>query len=164
MVNTGQQATVAKHEKTDQFFSASRTKDVPQMKTITHLAALSAVVALCSCQALAQETPAQRHEMATNQLKRLNTEMSARCLADIRTLDDWKKQRPELRRQLLEMLGLDPLPARTPLKAQITGRLDRPDYHIEKLVFQSMPELYVTGNFYMPNHSAKSLPTILYLC
>src|SRR3989454_12839212 len=134
------------------------------MKSITHLAAISAVVALCSYHALAQETPAQRHEMATNQLKRLAAEMSVRCLAEVHSVDDWKKQRPGLRRQLLEMLGLDPLPARTPLKAQITGRLDRPDYHIEKLVFQSMPGLYVTGNFYMPNHSAKSLPTILYLC
>ena len=62
------------------------------------------------------------------------------------------------------MLGLDPLPARTPLKAQITGRLERDAYRIEKLVFQSLPGLYVTGNFYVPNGPAKSLPTILYLC
>jgi cephalosporin-C deacetylase-like acetyl esterase len=113
---------------------------------------------------MAQETAGQRHEMATNQLKRIATGMSARCLSDIRTLDDWKKQRPELRRQLLEMLGLDPLPARTPLKVQITGQLERDAYRIEKIAFQSLPGLYVTGNFYVPKDSTKPLPAILYLC
>ena len=113
---------------------------------------------------MAQETALQRHEMATNQLKRLAAEMTAACLNDIRSLDDWEKQRPKLRRQLLDMLGLDPLPKRTPLKAQITGRLDRDAYRIEKIVFQSLPGLYVTGNFYVPNGASRALPTILYLC
>jgi cephalosporin-C deacetylase-like acetyl esterase len=113
---------------------------------------------------MAQETAVQRHEMATNQLKRLAAEMTAGCLNDIRTLDDWEKQRPKLRRQLLDMLGLDPLPKRTPLKAQITGRLERDAYHIEKIVFQSLPGLYVTGNFYVPKGAKTALPTILYLC
>jgi len=113
---------------------------------------------------MAQDTAAQRHEMATNQLKRLAAKMTAQCLDDIRSLDDWKKQQPELRRQLLDMLGLDPLPKRTPLKAQITGSLERDAYRIEKIVFQSLPGLYVTGNFYVPKGAAKALPTILYLC
>lgn len=113
---------------------------------------------------LAQDSAAQRHALATNHLKRIVIEMSARCLNDIQTLDAWKKERPRLRRELLEMLSLDPLPARTPLKPQITGRLERDAYRIEKLVFQSMPGLYVTGNFYIPRASAKALPTILYLC
>src|SRR5688500_14602632 len=91
----------------------------------------------------AQETAKERHELATNQWKRLAAEMTASCLNDVRTLDDWKRQQPELRRQLLDMLGLDPLPKRTPLKAQITGRLERDTYSIEKLVFQSLPGLYV---------------------
>ncbi len=112
----------------------------------------------------AQESAAQRQEMATNQLKRLAAEMSDRCLNEIKTLAGWKQQQPELRRQLREMLGLDPLPARAPLKAQITGRLERDAYHIEKVVFQSLPALYVTGNFYLPKEAAKPLPTILYLC
>ena len=102
--------------------------------------------------------------MATNQLKRLAADISARCLTDVRTLDDWKARRPELRRQLLEMLGLDPLPSRTPLKAQITGQLDREAYRIERLVFQSLPGLYVTGNFYVPRGTTTPRPTILYLC
>ncbi len=129
---------------------------------ITCVAALAGL--FTAGQLMAQETAVQRHEMATNQLKRIAAEMSARCLDDIRTLDDWQKERAELRHQLLDMLGLDPLPGRTPLKAQITGRLDRGAYGIEKIVFQSRPGLYVTGNFYLPKGSSKPLPAILYLC
>lgn len=119
---------------------------------------------VCSLPLCAQESAARRQEMATNQLKRLNAEISARCLAEIRTLEDWTTQRRQFERQLREMLGLDPMPRRTPLQAQITGRLTRPEYHVEKIVFQSLPGLYVTGNFYVPKGGAKSLPTILYLC
>jgi dienelactone hydrolase len=122
------------------------------------------VILLSATTLWAQETAGQRHGMATNQLIRIAAEMSARCLSDVRTLDDWKKQRVELRRQLLEMLGLDPLPARTPLRVQITGWLERDAYRIEKIVFQSLPGLYVTGNFYVPERSAEPLPTVLYLC
>src|SRR5436190_18420126 len=68
------------------------------------------------------------------------------CLADIQTLDDWKSKRGEYRRQLHEMLGLDPLPEKTDLKPVITGRLEQEDFVVEKLHFQSRPGLYVTGN------------------
>jgi len=88
---------------------------------------------------MAQEAAAQRDEMAANQLKRIAAEVSARCLSDNRTLDDWKEQRSGLRRLLLEMLGLDPLPARTPLKVRITGQLERDAYRLEKIAFQSPP-------------------------
>src|SRR3989441_13116599 len=134
------------------------------MKTKFIQAATSVILLLSPPSLRAQETPAQRHEMATNQLKRIAAEMSARCLSDVRTLDDWQKQRVELRRQLLDMLGLDPMPKRTALRAQITGRLQREAYRIEKIVFQSLPGLYVTGNFYLPNGDGKPLPAILYLC
>ncbi len=86
------------------------------------------------------------------------------CLADIKTLDDWKAKRGEYRRQLLEMLGLDPLPEKTDLKPVITGKLDHDDFVVEKLHFQSRPGLYVTGNLYLPKKIDKPLPTILYVC
>jgi hypothetical protein len=112
-------------------------------------------------------SPAQENaaaaRMATNHLKRVAAGYR-HVASDVRTLDDWKQRRPDLRRQLLEMLGLSPLPARTPLKSKITGVLERETYRIEKVVFQSLPGLYVTGNFYVPKRSVKPLPAILYLC
>lgn len=133
------------------------------MKTKVILAAL-VLRLLITAPLTAQETAAERHVMATNHLKRVAAEISARCLREIHSLADWQQQQPALRRQLLEMLGLEPLPKRTPLQAQITGRLDRDNYRIEKIVFQSLPGLYVTGNFYVPKDPPRPLPTILYLC
>jgi cephalosporin-C deacetylase-like acetyl esterase len=123
-----------------------------------------AVISLGSVRLCGQETAAERHAMATNQLQRIASEMTAGCLKEVASLDDWKGQRPALRRQLLEMLGLDPMPERTPLKVQITGRLERPGYAIEKIVFQSLPGLYVTGNFYVPKGTEKPVATVLYVC
>ena len=40
------------------------------------------------------------------------------CLTDVGSLEDWQARKPELRRQLLEMLGLDPLPAANAIAAQ----------------------------------------------
>src|SRR5579871_2796191 len=85
-------------------------------------------------------------------------------LADVRTLADWQRLRPELRRQLREMLGLDPLPEKTDLHATVTGTVDAGEFVVEKLHFQSRPGLYVTANFYRPKTVEKPLPTVLYLC
>jgi cephalosporin-C deacetylase-like acetyl esterase len=125
---------------------------------------LAVVVSFGIAHRLFAQDSAQLHTLATNQLKRVTMEMSARCLKDVRTLDDWQRQRAQRRRELLEMLGLDPLPKRTPLHARATGRLDREAYRVEKVVFQSSPGLYVTGNFYVPKEAPQPLPTILYLC
>src|SRR5947209_12250228 len=86
------------------------------------------------------------------------------ALADVKTLDDWQRLRSQLRRQLLEMLGLDPLPDKTDLHAAVTGTVDAGDFVVEKLHFQSRPGLYVTADFYRPKTVEKPLPTVLYLC
>lgn len=86
------------------------------------------------------------------------------CLADVKTLSDWTSRREEYRQQLREMLGLDPLPERTPLNAVVTGKLERDDFTVEKLHFQSRPHLFVTGNLYLPKNGGARAPAILYLC
>src|SRR5256885_2104678 len=76
--------------------------------------------------------------------------LADKCLADVHSLEDWNQRRPQLRRQLFEMLSLDPLPPRTDLKPTITGTLDQAGFTVEKLHFQSMPGLYVTADLYLP--------------
>src|SRR5262249_51905960 len=56
------------------------------------------------------------------------------------------------------------LPAKTPLKATVTGTLTRGDVTIEKLHYQSRPGLYVTGNLYRPTKVEGRLPAVLYVC
>ena len=85
-------------------------------------------------------------------------------LRDITRAEDWQAKAPEYRRQLAEMLGLDPLPARTPLQATRTGGSKGEGYVVENLHYQPMPGLYVTANLYLPDRVAKPLPAILYVC
>jgi len=90
--------------------------------------------------------------------------LAERCLVDIRTLEDWKKNQPEFRRQLQEMLGLWPMPERTDLKPVITGKLEHEEFTVEKLHFQASPQLYVTANLYLPKGLTNPVPAILYVC
>ena len=65
------------------------------------------------------------------------------------------------------MLGLWPLPERTPLQPVITGIIEREEgFRVEKLHFQSRPHLYVTGNLYLPKNgqAGAKLPAVLYVC
>lgn len=85
-------------------------------------------------------------------------------IGNIATAEDWTKQAPEYRRQLAEMLGLDPMPEKTPLNVVKTGGQKGEGFVVENLHFQSMPGLYVTANLYLPEKVEKPLPTILYVC
>ncbi len=50
---------------------------------------------------------------------------------------------------------------RTPLNARITGRFERPGYRVEKIVFESLPGFWVTGNLYLPTSSKGPFPAVL---
>src|SRR4051794_31320509 len=84
--------------------------------------------------------------------------------AKLKDWNDFTAHGEEYRRQLREMLGLDPLPERTPLQPVVTGTLERDDFKVEKLYFQSRPHLYVTANLYLPKKITGRLPAILYVC
>jgi len=90
--------------------------------------------------------------------------LAGASLTDVKTLEDWTARRAEERRRLQEMLGLYPWPERTPLSPVITGKVDHADFTIEKLTFQSRPQLYVTANLYVPKKLEKPAPAILYVC
>ena len=91
-------------------------------------------------------------------------EISGASLARPMSPEEWKSSLTERREKWLEMLGLSPLPERTPLQATVTGMLERGDYVVEKIHFQSVPGAHVTGNLYRPAKITGKLPAVLYLC
>ncbi|MEZ4777637.1 MAG: prolyl oligopeptidase family serine peptidase [Bacteroidia bacterium] len=84
--------------------------------------------------------------------------------SELSHITDWPAFQKQSREQLLEMLGLSPMPEHTPLNPVITGTIDHGDFIVEKLYFQSSPGLYVTGNLYRPKNLTEKAPAILYVC
>ncbi len=50
------------------------------------------------------------------------------------------------------------------LAARVTGRADNPNFTLDKIVFQSRPEFYVTANLYLPLKLDAPAPAVLGLC
>ncbi len=123
---------------------------------------------ICSAAAFANDQAAvdtsYGDRMLADYFRSETKQLADACLADVESLDDWKSKREQYRQQLLEMLGLDPLPEKTPLNPVVTGTVEHDEFKVEKVQFQSRPGLYVTGNLYLPRKLDKPAPTILYVC
>lgn len=109
------------------------------------------VVAVCSCLALLgtavgepNENAEARYQQVIDYVKKSAAEVTTNALSGVKTLADWNAVRAQKHREFLYMLGLDPMPVRTALEATVTGTIHTPNYHIENVVFQSSPKLYVT--------------------
>lgn len=85
---------------------------------------------------------------------------------DFTSRTDWESRKPVYRQEFLYMLGLWPLPERTPLHATVTGTVEGDGFTVELIHYQSQPRLYVTGNLYRPARSkpGERLPAVLYVC
>lgn len=73
----------------------------------------------------------------------------------------WARRAAELRRQARVATGLWPMPERTPLNAVIHGKIDRHNYTVEKVIFESFPGHYVTGSLYRPKGRSGRLPVVM---
>lgn len=62
----------------------------------------------------------------------------------------WEQRAEELRQQLRVTLGLHPMPRLPELKATIHSPRSMGDYQVEKVYFESIPGLFVTGTLYRP--------------
>jgi dienelactone hydrolase len=104
--------------------------------------------------------------MIQEYLARETAKLSDPFLGDVKTSGDWERERPRFKEEYLHMLGLSPMPPKTPLQATITGTLERDGYVVDKIHYQSLPRLYVTGNLYRPANAkpGERLPAIFYVC
>ncbi|MCR9295247.1 MAG: acetylxylan esterase [bacterium] len=57
-----------------------------------------------------------------------------------------------------------PMPERTPLNPKIMGVIEREDYRIEKIIFESRPGFPVTANLYLPKNQDKRVPAAVGTC
>ena len=69
--------------------------------------------------------------------------------------------REQCRQKYFRLLG--EMPAATPLNARITGRIQRNEYTIEKVIYESRPGHHVTSNLYLPGEKGP-FPAVLIFC
>jgi hypothetical protein len=122
--------------------------------TGTAMAIGAASVALSLTPALAEE-PASRTTAADTKL----------ALKDLdghfpfsvpESKEAWEARAAELRQQLLVSLGLYPMPKLAPVQPVVHSRREMNGYAIEKVYFESLPGLFVTGSLYTPTQPLKA--------
>ncbi|MCL7417670.1 MAG: hypothetical protein M8354_07515, partial [Halalkalicoccus sp.] len=80
----------------------------------------------------------------------------------IETVDDHERRVKRIRTAFFDALGGLP-DERTPLCAERAGVVERDGYSIEKIVYESLPNMHVTGNLYRPDGEGP-FPAVLFLC
>ena len=75
---------------------------------------------------------------------------------------EWSARAEQVKRRIRVSQGIWPEPSRTPLNAVIHGRVDREEYTVEKVYFESRPGFFVTGNLYRPRNVTGKVPGVLF--
>lgn len=91
-------------------------------------------------------------------LKTLNGFFPFRPVGDLAA---WKQRQRDIKRRVLVSQGLWPLPTKTTLNAVIHGRVERDDYVVDRVFFESIPGNYVTGSLYRPKNKTGPFPVVL---
>jgi len=88
-------------------------------------------------------------------------------LNKIDTPEDWQRVRKQRYQEFLETMSLYDVPVvgeRPPLNVKKEGIIQKEGYRIEKIYYESLPDLYVPANLYIPDGIKKPVPAILYVC
>jgi len=82
--------------------------------------------------------------------------------AALKTRADAKSYVRDIRLKIQQCFG--PWPAKTPLNPRTTGVVERDEYRIEKVIFESRPEFLVTANLYIPKGHKFPRPGVVGSC
>ena len=92
-------------------------------------------------------------------------EMARNALKDVRSLEEWKKIRPQRHNDYMRSLGLDPLPERCDLKVTDYGSFKGKGFRARKIGFQILPDCWSSACVYYPDPMPKGkAPGVLYVC
>ncbi|MBN1561412.1 acetylxylan esterase [candidate division KSB1 bacterium] len=115
-----------------------------------------------------QTTPAlDQSNNIRGHLMRVASEITRHSFADITSLATWQERRPTRYDQMIEMLGLVDVPLREerpPLNVTLVDTIQQPGFRIIKLYYESLPQLYVPADLYIPDDITAPRPAILYVC
>jgi hypothetical protein len=82
-----------------------------------------------------------------------------KLIRSVKTPVEMNKYQAETRERLKAIVG--DFPTRMPLNAKVVSRLDRGDYAIENVIFDSRPRYYVAANIYAPKRTQAKFPAVI---
>ena len=94
-----------------------------------------------------------------NQSRQLDQQRAKRLDRALESPDALEQHLAKLRENYRGALGR--FPEKTPLNAQVTGRLDGGSYRVEKVLFESLPNHHVTALLYLPAKGSGPWPGVL---
>jgi cephalosporin-C deacetylase-like acetyl esterase len=106
------------------------------------------------------ETPRRQLTDYLNAIGRGYLDQRAAAIARITTREQMEQRKPVVREKVLALLGGLPT-ERASLNVARGETLDRGDYRIEKIVYDSLPGFHVTANVYTPASGAGPFPGVL---
>lgn len=116
-------------------------------------------IAVCLTLGLAGAWPAHGADQEFLAFVRARAAEARKADAPPRSLDDWVRRKAEIRSGFDKAWGTFPA-APCPLDPKLVGTLDRDGYRIERLTFQTLPDVRMTANLYLPDSPGKH-PAIL---
>jgi cephalosporin-C deacetylase-like acetyl esterase len=113
-------------------------------------------------------TPLEKdyQHMLPNYLLRLASEATEKRLLRLNSIQsaaEFKTWQEANRKKFLELIGGLP-EERAPLHARVVGEFAREGYTARKVIFESLPEFYVTANLYVPTTGQAPYPAVLAPC
>jgi cephalosporin-C deacetylase-like acetyl esterase len=100
-------------------------------------------------------------------LSMVASDITNNALSGINTAEQWNEIRPVKLKEFQNMVSMVSMPLngeRPPLNVKHTGTIQMDGYRIEKLYYESLPDLYVPANLYIPDGITEPVPAVLYLC
>ncbi|MEQ6120423.1 acetylxylan esterase [Reichenbachiella sp. MALMAid0571] len=86
-------------------------------------------------------------------------ELRKQEIGEVKTKADWLNRQQTVKSKLLDIIGT--FPEKTPLNIRVTGVIQKEDYRVEKLIFESQPGYYVPSALFIPNNLSGKAPAIL---
>ena len=80
-------------------------------------------------------------------------------IAKLTTKKDWQKRQKDIEMKLAKAIG--EFPKKTPLNAKVVGISKKKDYSVEKIIYESRPNFFVTAALYIPNNLKGKAPAII---
>lgn len=74
---------------------------------------------------------------------------------------DWEATAARIRRQVMVANGIWPIPTKTPLNAVVHGKVERPDYTVERVILETVPGHFLCGSLFRPKNAPGKRPAVL---